>query len=266
MDQNALIQQRDQELANIYNPQVQLLEQQMQALPGQFAGQRSSLEQAKINAFRDIGTQAQRQGMFFSGFKPAEQGRYLGEKFLPGLQDLQAREEQSKMGLMGQITGLKGQQAEARMTFLERLRQEQAERQEQIRRENLAQQQREQDRQFEMQMQQRQAATSSGRAQVSVGDQIKLAEFNEKQPRMVLSGIGDTGSAKFAFTDRSGNPVSAARYAELTGQDIRGVLLQMGQQGDTYAQQVYNNLKQDPNPQQNLGKYKMTYSPLFWGT
>lgn len=268
MDQQALIRQREQELGRIYNPQVQLLEQQIQALPGQFEGQRSSLEQAKVNAFRDIGTQAQRQGMFFSGFRPAEQARYLGERYLPGLQDIGARQEEARLGLLGQITGLRGQQAESRINFLEQLRQEEAARQEQLRRERVAAQEAERERQFTAQQARAQRAASSGGG-LSVSDQIRLAEFEqeqkENQPRMFVRGTSN-GSTLLGFTDRKGEPISAARYAEITNQDIREVLRQMGAQGDTYAQQVYNNILRDPNPQANIGTYKTQYSPLFWGT
>jgi len=255
MDQNALIQQRDQELANIYNPQVQLLEQQMQALPGQFAGQRSSLEQAKINAFRDIGNQAQRQGMFFSGFKPAEQGRYLGEKFLPGLQELQVSEEQSKMGLMGQITGLRGQQAEARMTFLEKLRQEQAERQEQIRLENLAQQQKEQDRQFEMQTQQRQAATSRGDGQTAPAQQNPFEGYSIQRK---------DNQAGFAFTGPGNRPISMAQYAEATGVGLTELLRQSESQYDKQALADIQKLEKQGWPERIIqNNIRQRYPALF---
>lgn len=70
----------------------------------------------------------------------------------------------------------------------------------------------------------------------------------------------------FAFTDAQGNPISAAGYAQATGKDIRDVLYEIGQKGDTYAQQVYNQILQDPFFEKNIGAYVNTYSPLFWGT
>jgi hypothetical protein len=260
MNEQQLIQQRQQQLAQVYDPQEQFIEQQKAALPGQFKGQKSALEQAKVNAFRDISQTANRRGMFFSGFQPAEQARYLGERYLPGLQDIDARQETARLGLLEQLIGVRSKRAGEMTNFQEQLRQEALERQAQ--QEAFVRQQ---------QLQREQIAASRANSQrsasqMSVGDQIKLAEYNEKQPRMVVRGTGSGGSTEFGFTDRNGNPISAARYAEVTGQDIRTVLGQMGQQGDTYAQQVYNNLKRDPNPQANLGQYKKTYSPLFWGT
>ena len=74
----------------------------------------------------------------------------------------------------------------------------------------------------------------------------------------------------FAFADSSGQPISAAKYAQLTGQDIRSVLYSMGQKGDTYAAQAYNQLRNDPFFGKGDANYdnrvKETYSPLFWGT
>lgn len=74
----------------------------------------------------------------------------------------------------------------------------------------------------------------------------------------------------FAFADSTGAPISAARYAQLTGKDIRDVLYTMGQQGDTYAAQVYNQLRIDPFFGKGDVNYdnrvKSTYSALFWGT
>lgn len=74
----------------------------------------------------------------------------------------------------------------------------------------------------------------------------------------------------FAFADADGNSISAAQYASLTGKDIRDVLYTMGQQGDSYAAQVYNQLRSDPFFGKGDTNYdtrvKSTYSPLFWGT
>lgn len=69
----------------------------------------------------------------------------------------------------------------------------------------------------------------------------------------------------FNFVDGQGRPISAAKYAQLTGQDVRSVLGAMGQAGDKYAAQVYNQLRADPFVQKNEGRYKQLYSSIFWG-
>lgn len=74
----------------------------------------------------------------------------------------------------------------------------------------------------------------------------------------------------YAFSTASGKSISAASYAKLTGQDIRDVLYSMGQSGDNYAAQVYNQLRNDPFFGKGNKSYdariKSTYSPLFWGS
>lgn len=74
----------------------------------------------------------------------------------------------------------------------------------------------------------------------------------------------------FAFADSNGSPISAAQYASLTGKDIRDVLYAMGQDGDSYAGQVYNQLRLDPFFGKGDANYdkrvKSLYSPLFWGS
>lgn len=73
----------------------------------------------------------------------------------------------------------------------------------------------------------------------------------------------------FAFADNTGQSISAAKYAQITGKDIREVLYAMGQQGDSYAASVYNQLRQDPFFGKGDANYdkriKSAYSPLFWG-
>lgn len=53
---------------------------------------------------------------------------------------------------------------------------------------------------------------------------------------------GKTGSGGFSFTDNSGKATSAFNYAQQSGTDFGTLLHQMGQAGDTYAQQAYNQI------------------------
>lgn len=121
---NKALQQYDQELASIYAPQEQLIQQQYEATLPQFEAQAASLQQAKINAFRDIGDTAQRRGMYFSGFQPTEQARFIGEKFLPGLAQVEQGKQQAQLGMLEALTGLGTKRAESRLNFRETLRQE----------------------------------------------------------------------------------------------------------------------------------------------
>ena len=100
-------------LDSIYAPQTQFIQSQIDQLPQYYNAQKASIEQAKVNAFRDIGDTAQKRGMFFSGFQPAENARYLGEKYLPGLMEVDNQMNRERQGLLGQVVGLnadRGQQ------------------------------------------------------------------------------------------------------------------------------------------------------------
>lgn len=59
-------------------------------------------------------------------------------------------------------------------------------------------------------------------------------------PGMKLKG--SSGSSGYAFTDTTGNPISANQYAQLTGQSLGTLLHTMGSSGDKYAQQAYNEI------------------------
>lgn len=196
MNQEQLIRQRQQKLQQAFQPQQQLIQQQMQALPGQFEGQRSSLEQARVNAFRDISQQANRRGMFFSGFQPAEQARYLGERFLPGMQDIEARQEQARMGLMDQLNQLRLQQSTGLMDFREQLRQEQLARQQ--REEDFARQQEATRQQQQFQAQQARAASAQQQQQASAASMQEALSAVQAEARSKAGSDGYISPSNFA--------------------------------------------------------------------
>ena len=91
----------------------------------------------------------------------------------------------------------------------------------------------------------------------------------ESQPQAAQPKMQQRNNGGFNFTDANGTPVSAAKYAQVSGQGIGQVLQAMGQAGDTYAQQVYNQLQGDPFFGKGNANYdnqiKKQYSALFWG-
>lgn len=238
MNEQQLIQQRQQQLAQVYDPQEQFIQQQKAALPGQFAGQRASLEQAKVNAFRDISHGAQRKGMFFSGFQPAEQARYLGEKFLPGMQDISARQEQGRLGLLEQLIGLRGQRAGEMTKFQEQLRQE-----------NLQRQQQEQ--QFAQQSRMQRSSGGGGSGQQS-------------DPYAGFSIERKDDKAGFSFTGPGGRPISMVQYAQQTGTPLEQLLRQSESQYDQRALQDIERLKKQGWPKNVIeNNIRQRYSALF---
>lgn len=99
------------------------------------------------------------------------------------------------------------------------------------------------------------------RSNVSAAGQYLQPRQAQAQPSATRKPSG----GGFAFADTAGKPISAAKYAQLTGQNVLDVFRSMGQSGDTYAAQVYNQLKANPNSQ-NMPQVKQAYSALFWGT
>lgn len=117
--------------------------------------------------------------------------------------------------------------------------------------------------------------------------QEQIRQFNEEQSRLRAASAGGGGSnfnltpttpsanmaqrqnGGFNFTDANGQPISAAKYATLTGKNIGDVLYQMGKAGDSYAQRVYNQLKSDPFYNKGNAEYddkiKKQYNAVFWG-
>lgn len=80
------------ELEPAYAGQRKLFGQQQAAIPGKYAGARTGIEAAKTTGFRDIARGAQARGLAFSGIPIAEQSQYLAEKYLPGMQNLEAQQ------------------------------------------------------------------------------------------------------------------------------------------------------------------------------
>lgn len=117
------------------------------------------------------------------------------------------------------------------------------------------------------------------REQIAASERASARAAAAASPSFGGGGGGNTPKAVmarksngsgFAFADSTGQSISAAKYAQITGKDIRDVLYSMGQDGDTYAAAVYNQLRADPFFGKGDANYdkrvKGTYSPLFWGT
>lgn len=115
----------EQAIKDIYSPQEKFIQDQIAALPAQYEPQKASIEQAKVNAFKDISKEAFKRGRFFGGFQPAEQARYLGEKYLPGLQQLTLSQQEAQRGLLGKSIELGAKKATDILSFLETRRKEQ---------------------------------------------------------------------------------------------------------------------------------------------
>lgn len=98
-------------LGSVYDPQVAQVNTEIGQLPGQQQVQQSALDQAKVNAFRDITTAANNKGMLFSGFTPDQQAQYVGTKYLPAVANLQTSFQNNKNTLLEKINQINATRA-----------------------------------------------------------------------------------------------------------------------------------------------------------
>lgn len=94
------------QLGAAYDPQIQQLNTQVAQLAPQQASQQASLDQAKVNAFKDITNTANAKGVLFSGVPIDQQATYTGTKYLPAVANLQTSFNNSKNLLQSQINAL----------------------------------------------------------------------------------------------------------------------------------------------------------------
>lgn len=254
MDQARLAQEYAN-LSSVYDPQKALIQQQISALPQQYEGQKSALEQAKINAFRNIGEAAQTRGTFFSGFRPQEMARYTGEKYLPALANLGTQQQQATFNLQKALADVELAQRQAATTNLQNIL-------------NREQQQ----RQFEQSLAAQRSAGGGG----GYGGGPTFGGGGEQptgggQPAPGASGlpewrpVGKTGNA---FYDSRGNPISAVKYSQIVGKPFAQLLQDMADAGDANAQiaikYVGNNFTNVPQQYkaalQTLGVGSATYA------
>lgn len=240
------------ELNKTFNPQVESVRARQALIPQQLQAEEAGLGAKQEQAFGNILSGARRRGLGFSGIPLGEQAQYTSTEYLPALARLRQSSREQSMSLEDAILGI----LERRDTLAQQVRQQEVSAAEQRRqfeanlkleRERLAAQQRA-----------ARAGGGGGWSPVSGGGAgAASASFTRKS---------DGG---FAFTNAKGQPISAAKYAQQTGSDIRDVLRQMGQQGDAYAAQLYNQLRNPVNFrdfQKRPNVYKQMYSPIFWGT
>lgn len=93
-------------LAGQYQPQTDLVNSQIADLPRQQQAVQDSLDQAKVNAFKDITSSANSKGVLFSGVPIDQQSTYVGTKYLPAVAQNKTSFQNTKNTLLGQINTL----------------------------------------------------------------------------------------------------------------------------------------------------------------
>jgi len=104
-DLNALIG----EIGAAYAPQKEIINQQIQQADQSGVAQRAGLQAQQTQAFGQIEQGAQNKGMFFSGFSPDAQAKYIATTYLPALANLESSINQVKQGLYGKNAELDSQ-------------------------------------------------------------------------------------------------------------------------------------------------------------
>lgn len=250
------------ELNTVYEPQIQNIRAQQSIIPQQTEADIASARAAQSQAYENILSGARQRGLAFSGIPLSEQAKYASSVFAPAVLAAQQRGREQALGLEQAILGIQ----EKRGTLAQQLRQQEQQQAEQVRQYNadLAERQ----RQFDLQRELSSRATGGGGGGGMISGYMPTTNLPVSQtPTPTAMQRTDKG---FDFTDVGGAPISAAKYAQLTGSSIGQVLYQMGASGDTYAQQLYNQLKNDPFFGKGNAQYdariKQAYSPIFWGT
>lgn len=224
------------ELNPTFQPQVQSLQQQQQAIPQEIQTQENALNAQKDVAYEDIVNGARRRGVGFSGIPLGEQAKYAATTYAPALAGLRQQGQQKAMSLQDAILGIN----ERRDTLGQNIYQtEQAQA-----------------------AQERQAAAS--RAASQINPSLYNPQAQTPQARVVQQKPGS-----FAFYDANNGAITAAQYAKQTNQNLGDILYQMGTSGDATARDIYNQLSQvafDPNQYNRaVQMYAKTFPQLLGG-
>lgn len=92
-----------QELDAGYNPQRQLINDKLNALPGQADAEIKGLEGQQTQAFDQITNGARARGIGFSGIPIQEQAQYTSSSFLPAVARVRSSANEVKSSLLGAL-------------------------------------------------------------------------------------------------------------------------------------------------------------------
>lgn len=217
----ATMQEYYNQLGTIYDPQVALIKQQQAQIPGQIQAQKSALEQAKINAFRDISNTASAKGMTFSGFTPNQQATYVGEKFLPAMANLETAGLESQNALTQALNKVNAERSQTALGYYENAQQAEAANAAKIQAAQIA-------RQAKLESAQISASATAQKAAQSQASKYKVKQIE--------------GDNNYMFSDPTGTPITMAEYVANVGLGS-GAVLNMLRYGTEYDKNVYQRVK-----------------------
>lgn len=220
--------------ASVYQPQVDLINQQIGQLQPQQDAEQASLDQAKVNAFKDITNQSNSRGVLFSGVPIDQQATYVGEKYLPAVANLKSTFQNNKNTLLGQINDIQAKRAtQAQNTVSDYQK-------------NAA------DTAYKnAQLALSYARLGNSQGNTSTAAQQKLqSQFKVTGKKAIDSGATTATSSNshgYEYTGPNGTPINMYQYLVGSGQGVDSLanLLQNGSAFDKAVYNKYSNIK-DP--------------------
>jgi hypothetical protein len=248
-----------QELNGTYQPQINSIEQRRAALPGQLQAEEAGLQAKQGKAYEDILLGARRRGVAAGGIPLGEQAKYSATEYMPALARLRTSGQEQSRSLDDAINQI----YEKRNSFGHQLKQNE---------DQLFEGRRQFDVNMAHQREQEQNRLREAARQSAASFAVPnfTPPSTPQKPEAPLVSANKRQNGGYNFTDQAGKPISAAKFAQVSGQPIGSVLYTMGQNGDKYAQQLYNQLKGDTMFGKGNAQYdariKQAYAPIFWGS
>lgn len=213
----------DQVLADVTarsDPQRQVVLNQISQLPTQQAADEASLDAKKTQAYDEILGGGRRRGLGFSGIPLGEQAKYNATDYAPAVANLKASYGGRKATLESALSDIGRNDYSTAYDMFN------------------------QDRNFEEQQRQfnEQQAAAQRAAASSVFNPTLGGGGGQTPAAAKIQQRADKG---FNFQSGTGQPISAAQYAQLKGIPFRTLLQQMASSGDLGAKQALGYVGDD---------------------
>lgn len=221
-------------LSGTYDPQTQLVQSEIDQLAPEQATQQASLDQAKVNAFKDINSDANSRGLLFSGFSPENQAIYTGTKYLPAVANLATTFQNNKNTLLdkiNQINSTRATQAQGIVSTAQTAADKEAYDNAKLSSSSSG----------GITPYQQTELNSKAAAQYKVTGK---SGYNGAGQKVTSSNLG------YNFTGPNGTPISLAQYVQGSGGDANTVLSLL-QNGSSYDKNIYNQVASNKSIQNN---------------
>jgi predicted NAD-dependent protein-ADP-ribosyltransferase YbiA (DUF1768 family) len=208
----ATLQEYYNQLAPIYEPQIASLKAQEASLAPQYQAQKSALEQARINAFRNISNTASARGMAFSGFTPEQEAQYTGTTYLPAMANLETQQLKSKQSLIDAINAANSERYAKAMGLSESAQQAEA---------KLAEEQRQFEQQQAMEAYKAQLSASTKSPKAPTTNELLQSLMEDAQGFFHGRNFNPNGNLQDQTTEKKIIPELQRLYPELSLKQIK---------------------------------------------